>query len=252
MTKMDRPRPPRGMKIAVALAVVVAAMTAGQPAAAADESGVDGGRDWSLAYGGRLYDSWYETLGEEGPRASHPAYPSAGPLSGPDTWRCVSCHGWDYGGSGDPAVAGKSLLGLAGTEPRAIAAMIRRAPHGFTAQQIPDDALATLAAFISEGTHDRATFLDDRGMSTGDAERGRAAYEGICASCHQIDGMAFISAEEGDRPSLGWVSRHKPAQALHKIRNGQPGADMVAIRFMDDRAVADLMAYIQTLDPGAD
>jgi mono/diheme cytochrome c family protein len=64
--------------------------------------------------------------------------------------------------------------------------------------------------------------------------------------------MAFISAEKGDLPSLGWVSRHKPAQALHKIRNGQPGADMVAIRFMDDRAVADLMAYIQTLDPGAD
>jgi hypothetical protein len=48
------------------------------------------------------------------------------------------------------------------------------------------------------------------------------------------------------------VSRHRPAQALHKIRNGQPGADMVAIRFMEDSAVADLMAYIQSLDPGAD
>ena len=236
-----------GLSTLAALAVLAAVDALPRTAAA-----VDGGSAWAIAYGGRLYDSWFETLGVEGPQARHPAYPSDGPMTGPDTWRCVACHGWDYRGSGDPAVAGKSLLGLAGTPPRAIAAMVRAAPHGFTGRQIPDDALASLAAFLSQGIHDRSGFLDGRGMSVGDAERGRAPYEGICASCHQIDGMAYISAEEGDRPSLGWVSRHKPDQALHKIRNGQPGADMVAIGFMDDRAVADLLAYIQTLDPGAD
>lgn len=233
----------RGAVLAAALVVAIGQV----PAAAAD-----GGRDWSLAYGGRLYDNWYETLGEEGPPASHPAYPSAGPLTGPDTWRCIACHGWDYKGSGVSAVPGKSLLGLSGTKPEAIADKIRAAPHGFTVQQIPDDALGFLAAFIIEGMPDQTRFLDGRGRSVGDAERGRAPYEGICASCHQIDGMAYIAAEEGDHPSLGWVSRHKPAQALHKIRNGQPGSDMVAVGFMDDGAVADLMAYIQTLDPGAD
>src|SRR5690606_18626093 len=155
---------------------------------------------------------------------------------------------WDYSGSHDPAVDGKSLLGLAGTAPGQIARAIRGAPHGFTARQLPDDALASLAAFISQGTDPQSAVLDAHGRSTGDAARGRGAYEGICASCHQLDGMAYVSAEEGDRPSLGWIARHKPTQALHKLRNGQPGSDMVATRFMGDRAVADLMAYIQGLD----
>lgn len=241
---MSRSAPLRRAMILAALI----AMSALPKAAVAAE----GGRDWSIAFGGRLYDNWFETLNVVGPQSRHPAYPAAGALAAPDTWRCVACHGWDYRGSGDPAVAGKSLLVLAGAEPKAIAAMIRDRPHGFTTQQIPDDAMLSLAAFLSEGTHDRSRFLDGHGLSVGDAERGRAAYEGICASCHQIDGMAFIYAEKGDLPSLGWISSHKPAQALHKIRNGQPGADMVAIGFMDDGFVADLFAYIQTLDPGAD
>jgi thiosulfate dehydrogenase len=239
----------RSAHLRVVIATVVLVALTSLPKAA---SAADGGREWSLAFGGRLYDSWFETLNVDGPQSRHPAYPAAGTLAAPDTWRCVTCHGWDYRGSADPAVEGKSLLGLAGARPQAIATMIRGAPHGITDGQIPDDALLSLASFLSEGIGDTSRFLDARGLSVGDAERGRTAYEGICASCHQVDGMAFIYAEKGDLPSLGWISRHKPAQALHKIRNGQPGADMVAIGFMDDGFVANLLAYIQTLDPGAD
>ena len=54
--------------------------------------------------------------------------------------------------------------------------------------------------------------------------------------------------ERGDKSSLGWLARNRPEQVLHKVMNGFPGTDMLAMRFLPDQQVSDLMAYIQTLD----
>ena len=50
-------------------------------------------------------------------------------------------------------------------------------------------------------------------------------------------------------PRTRWVSRTRPEQALHKVLNGVPAAEMLSLRFLSDEEIADLFAYLQTLDP---
>ena len=59
----------------------------------------------------------------------------------------------------------------------------------------------------------------------------------------------YLNGEKGDRSSLGWVARNRPEQALHKIMNGVPAAEMLSLRFLSDIQIADLLAYLQSLDP---
>src|SRR6185295_13710216 len=78
---------------------------------------------WTLAYGGRMYDTWWLVLGEDEPAAANPAYPKAGSATGADTWTCTACHGWDYkgalgvNGSGPGSTGIKGVQGAAGMDP---------------------------------------------------------------------------------------------------------------------------------------
>ena len=54
------------------------------------------------------------------------------------------------------------------------------------------------------------------------------------------------------REYRAWVANNRPAQALHKIINGVPSADMLSLRFLPHTRLADLLAYIQTLDDAAE
>ena len=56
--------------------------------------------DMDLVQGALLYDKWYAALGIQPPAGEHPLWlrQSTNTRSGPDTWRCVECHGWDYKG----------------------------------------------------------------------------------------------------------------------------------------------------------
>ena len=48
--------------------------------------------------GGALYDNWMSVVGQQPPANNNPIWSrqTNNTLSGPDTWRCISCHGWDY------------------------------------------------------------------------------------------------------------------------------------------------------------
>ena len=109
------------------------------------------------------------------------------------------------------------------------------------------NSVETLARFINAGQFN-AGKLFPNGKSAGNALAGKDIFEGACISCHQADGKAFIEGEAGDKPALGWVAQNRPAQALHKIINGVPGADMLSLRFLAEQSRADLLAYLQTLD----
>ncbi len=70
---------------------------------------------WTLSSGGRLYDNWMAALGVEGPDTTHPAWPlSSTGKSGNVTWRCKSCHGWDYLGAAGAYRAGSYFTGIPG------------------------------------------------------------------------------------------------------------------------------------------
>ena len=71
-------------------------------------------------------------------------------------------------------------------------------------------------------------------------------------SCHDPNGKSGFQVRPGMRGSLGWQARNQPKRMIHKIINGVPGESMLALRFMDEPAIADLVAYLKTLDPDAD
>ena len=52
-----------------------------------------------LSLGGKLYDDLWPILELPPPEGRNPAFADRAPTDH-DTWRCVSCHGWDYGGAG--------------------------------------------------------------------------------------------------------------------------------------------------------
>jgi thiosulfate dehydrogenase len=206
-----------------------------------------------LSLGGKLYDDLWPILELPPPEGRNPAFADRA-ATDHDTWRCVSCHGWDYAGAGGeragvaPRAAAASLVPLKGTDPAIVIEKIIAPPHPFPSDALPDLALFLLGAFISDGQYERSRILDEDGKARGDPDAGRAIFEGACINCHELDGRAFLKGEVGDPSSLGRIARDRPEQALHKIMNGVPLAEMLSLRFLSEEAIADLMAYVQTLD----
>lgn len=210
---------------------------------------------WLMSRGGRLYDSWFGTLGVDGPEETHPAWPASNTKKKGDvTWRCKSCHGWDYLGAAGKYASGSYKTGIAGVMSAKgksvddIAAAIRGGSHGFTKEMIPDDQLGYLAAFISRGLEDIGKYIDtETGDVKGDPKKGMALFQTTCAACHGFDGRALNFGDEKEPEFVGTVANDNPWEALNKIRNGQPGVEMISFRALDTQVSADLLAYIKTL-----
>lgn len=211
------------------------------------------GRQSLISLGGKLYDNHWVQSERKPPAKSYPGYPKEMGIGASDSWRCVSCHGWDYSGTdghlgkqaSSPLFA--SLRNSAGKPANEITAVLKSGIHQEITEVLGPAQIEALSVFLSVGQHDIGQVLSD-GKATGSPQRGKDIFEGACVSCHQADGKAYIQGEPGDKPALGWVAVNRPAQALHKIRNGVPGADMLSLRFLPEARVIDLLAYLQTLD----
>jgi thiosulfate dehydrogenase len=223
---------------------------AAPPALAQDASDeTELGPVFLLALGGKLYDDLWTILDELPPEERNPAISGALSVSRRDSWRCVTCHGWDYSGA---TVEGKEFPGLTGlvdADPEIVRGRLRDPAHPFPADRLSDTAMDILALFVTQGQYARNDYIRESGVAVGNPEFGRDIFEGACISCHQLDGRRYLKGETGDRSSLGWVSRNRPEQAIHKILNGVPAAEMLSLRFLSDIQVADLLAYLQALDP---
>ena len=209
----------------------------------------DLGPTFQLSLGGKLYDDLWLVLDLEPPAESNPAIPAEAAAAVRVTWRCVTCHGWSYSGAEVGGASFPGLHHLAGADAEVIKERILDPAHPFPAKVLPDLALELLAFFIRDGLYNRADFLDASGQSVGNPEFGRDIFEGACINCHQLDGRRYLQGEHGDRSSLGWVVRNRPEQALHKILNGVPAAEMLSLRFLSQDQIADLISYLQALDP---
>ncbi len=221
------------------------------PAAAQETASDDTelGPVFLLSLGGKLYDDFWTILDELPPEDRNPALKGVLSVSRRDSWRCVTCHGWDYTGAKIDGRRFPGLHQLAGADPEAVKAKLRDPAHPFPADRISDVAMDILAIFVSQGLYNRSDYMSETGVAIGNPEFGRDVFEGACISCHQLDGRRYLKGEKGDRSSLGWVARNRPEQAMHKILNGVPAAEMLSLRFLSDIQIADLLAYLQSLDP---
>ena len=215
---------------------------------------------WDIARGGELYDNWAAALDKELPQKTHPSYPSIGKKKGGVTWRCKECHGWDYMGEdgaygrGGNYTGVKGIRRMAGKRVEEIEEIIIDKTHQYKDDMIPPGARRKLALFVSKGQVDMDQYIDrSTKRARGDVRRGASFFQTVCAICHGFDGAEMVSKSEtelaafGDRGLLGTFASNDPYETLHKIRNGQPGVGMVALRILSVRDQVDVLAYMQSL-----
>lgn len=218
---------------AMTLVLTALCAAAGAHAQGCREAGFRGPAADPIAQGGRLYDNWWATCQLPAPQGSHPAYPASAQQSGSATWRCKECHGWDYRGKdgaygkGSHATGIAGVAGFAGRADAEIVAILKNAQHRF--DTVMDDAtLGRIARFVRLGQVDPGTRIDAASKRvTGNTTVGRAIFERRCIACHGARGRALNFSDDPGKPEyVGTVAADNPWEALHKIRNGQPGAVM--------------------------
>lgn len=209
----------------------------------------------AIMEGGKLYDNWFATLGVDKPTQTHAMWPASNTKKKGDvTWRCKSCHGWDFMGK-DGAYAGGSyktgitgIRSFEGKAPATVEKILRGSGHGYTSAMIPDAALSKIALFVTSGQFELDAFIDRATkMSNGDAGKGKVIYDTSCYLCHGKDGRE-MNFKTADKPEyLGTLSNGNPWETINKIRHGQPDSQMLALGYMGNKAMADVLAYTQTL-----
>lgn len=186
-----------------------------------------------VVLGAQLYDDWSKIV----PGASVPVGNSLiwsrqtnNTRSGADTWRCVTCHGWDYQGKDGAFKSGSNATGfpgiLAGSELSqselvAIFSGGNDLQHDFSVF-LGDEDLNNLAAFIQEGLINDNQFIDiiTRKVISGNLANGKNKFESTCASCHGNDGKKLTFRYEGSDIALGTLAVQDPWRFLHRTRFG--------------------------------
>jgi mono/diheme cytochrome c family protein len=133
---------------------------------------------------------------------------------------------------------------MAGASLANIITVVRDARHGYDADMIAPAPAHALALFISQGQFNSSAFIDLEVQIIGDAAKGAALFQNQCAACHGFDGQAMNFRSEESPEYLGTVAAEDPAELLHKIRHGNPGAVMPAYLVFGMDIIA---AYAQTL-----
>lgn len=222
--------------------VVVACVGAGFDRCVAGE--VEG------ALGAMRYDTWWSAAGLPEPVGTIPFYPSIGQQSGPDTWRCKECHGWDYKGRDGAYGSGPHYTGIKGVlgstmTPTQMFNSIKDV-HGYGAAGLPDQDIWYIVEFLQNYTFDMSPSITSGGQFVGDSDQGRYNYfvaNGAhnCRHCH------------GDAPAdLANIAATDPWQFLHRMMFGHPGATMPSwlLAEGDTQGAADIGAYFQAGQPG--
>lgn len=209
---------------------------------------------WVITSGGRLYDNWYKSLDKEKPKGTHKAWPASNTKKkGAVTWRCKSCHGWDFAGKDGAYAKGSYKTGITGVQsfvnkdPKALLAVLRDATHGYSTDMIPDDAAMRIGTLLSRGQYDTKAFIAPDKTVTGNIERGKAVFQTICAACHGFNGKALNWGDEKKPGYVGTEAKGNPWETVFKARHGHPGVEMVGLAGFPMSTSIDLLAYLRTL-----
>ncbi|MFQ5626884.1 MAG: c-type cytochrome, partial [Methyloligellaceae bacterium] len=186
----------------------------------------------SLIRGGKLYDKWYAVIKTEKPKDTHPAWPASNTKKkGTTTWRCKSCHGWDYQGKDGAYASGsyktgiKGIGGMAGAGLDKIIKVLKDDTHKL-AGKMDDEDFQALALFVSKGQVDMDKYIDraSKAPKGGDAAKGAGSFNKMCARCHGKKGSLPKSMKKTLGKQMG-----NPWLFMHKTLNGQPTERMPAL-----------------------
>ncbi len=210
--------------------------------------------------GGLFWDKWWAELGLNPPTGQHPLYPAGGPHSGDETFRCATCHGWDYKGvdgaygsgpnfTGIPGVFGTRMSSLALFQLIQSDAVLNG--HGYGNLGLSDNDIWDLVAFIENLMIDTNPYVNINGDFIGDPISGQFEYETggspTCIVCHGADGTALDFGSGSTQEWIGTVAVYDPLRLFHKIRIGNAGGPMPSWVQSGgtDQGAADIGRYAQ-------
>lgn len=209
---------------------------------------------WVTAVGGRVYDNWINALDAKKPAKTHAAWPASNTKKkGAVTWRCKSCHGWDFLGADGKYASGsyktgiKGVMAVKGMDPKKIHAILMDKTHGFTHDMIPEQYMGWLSTFLSKGTYDLKPHIAADGKVNGDAARGKGLFQNTCASCHGYRGTALNWGSDKKPKYIGTEASKNPWEVIAKIRHGHPGSYMMSYAAFPMKDAIDVLAYTRTL-----
>jgi mono/diheme cytochrome c family protein len=220
-----------------------------------------------ITIGAQLYDRWYAVLGKSAPEGNMPIWErqTTNTRSGPDTWRCSECHGWDYKGSegayhsGSHATGFPNVMKLAAdmTDAEIVSHLkgSKDPSHDFS-KYIDDLNLEKLAKFLKQGEIDDSIAVNPVTLKAvgGDAVHGKQLYETTCTSCHGADGKLIVFHTEGINEYIGSVANRDPYRFLHRTRFGVAGTEMPIGRELGWKPSdgVDVLAFAQGLPTGVE
>lgn len=218
-----------------------------------------------IVQGALLYDKWFAALNIAAPAGDMPIWSrqTTNTRSGPDTWRCSECHGWDYHGAQGAYGSGSHHTGFPDVMAYSTNLTVKNIvthlkggkdpAHDFS-PYMDDTSLTQLAIFLKSGTIDDSPYINQVSLQVigGDLTHGRQLYASICAACHDEDGKKIVFRTEGVDEYLGSVANRDPWRFLHRTRFGTAGTSMpvgynLGWTPADGR---DILAYAQTLPTG--
>ncbi|MEK6642465.1 MAG: c-type cytochrome [Planctomycetota bacterium] len=215
--------------------------------------------------GGLLYDKWWKAAGLAEPTGDHPLWASrpdttSNTRTGPDTWRCKECHGWDYTGVSGAYGTGShktGVVGIFGTTKTAQELFdLIKTHHSYGTAGLSDTNIWDLAKFAKEGLIDTNTIINSTSKAfLGTAATGQTLYansigtNAACTSCHGTDGKTLNFATPPETEYVGTIAADNPWELQHKIRFGNPGSAMPSLinGGGTNQNVSDLGAHCQTL-----
>ena len=197
-----------------------------------------------IVRGGRLWDRWWTEVQQPAPSG---VPPRATNQTGTESFRCVTCHGWN---EPNISVADRTDAQVLHDLRRPVA----MGGHGLLDMGLSDQDLEDLLAYLRGGAIDPDRFIDESGRFKGNTAQGRHHFErgrkGLmqCAVCHGPNGT-WLNFGTRDAPrGIGTLAAESPEVLMHKIRFGQPGSVMPGWLASggSDQDVADIGAFAQT------
>lgn len=213
----------------------------------------------NIVKGAHLYEAWDKRVGadllgyinpmwEELERKAEP---------GPVTWRCSSCHGWNYLGTAYNDQQGGFVPGLLivkTMEEEEIQMWLdgtNNPKHDFS-KFLTIAAQKDLIAFLKRGLVNYSSFARQEIFVTQNInENGEELYKESCRDCHGPDG-ARINFDTAENPSFLGNSAEEPWKVVHLIQFGHPNISVPPIKelgwSLED--VFDVVKYTIVLPKG--
>jgi mono/diheme cytochrome c family protein len=212
--------------------------------------------------GGQLYQAWDKVLGVNLPTSNQAIWQEIAPEGSdiePRSWRCVTCHGWDYRGSSGwapRAVVNRAgipgLFAMVAEPQRTIIAWLDgtiNAGHDFS-EYFSETDYNDLSAFLTSGLVAPELIADlETQRVLGTVDTGEEVYQEYCLACHGVDGSKINFGPAAAPEYLADITLQNPWRVAHVVRFGHLGINLPSAEELElgFGLQLDLLAYTQTL-----